>query len=89
MADPSLTPFELRLLDFFISEAQATAADVDWEAFAQAAHDVMQNVPLRMAGDTHDYKISEKVRKALAEALSTPGISLEELIRIRKIIRIL
>lgn len=89
MVDPDLKPFELRLLDFLITEAQAAHADVDWEATRNAAADIMQTVPLRVAGDTYDYKISEKVRKALAEALSTPGISLAELIRIRKIIRTL
>jgi hypothetical protein len=89
MTDPNLTPHELRLLDFFISEAQTAHADVDWAAMRDAAGDIMATVPLRMAGDTYEDTISEKVRRALVEALSTPGISLAELIRIRKIIRTL
>ena len=90
MADPDLTPHELRLLDYFISEEQQTIhADVDWDAMRRAAGDIMATVPLRMAGDTKENSISEKVRKALAEALGTPGITLAELIRIRKIIRTL
>ncbi len=89
MADPNLTPYELRLLDFFITEAQIAGSDVDMEAMRQAAADIMATVPVRMAGDTSANTISEKVRKTLVEALSTPGISLAELIRIRKIIRTL
>src|ERR1044071_2419928 len=83
MDDPNLKPVELRLLDYFINEQSAGAA-ID---LRNAAEDIMRTVPLRMAGDTQDYPISEKVRAALSDALSTPGISMAELIRIRKIIR--
>jgi hypothetical protein len=89
MADPNLTKDELGLLDFFISEIQAAGSHVGFRSMADAAADIMRTVPIRMAGDTDDYTISEKVRKALAEALATPDISLAELIRIRKIIRLL
>jgi Xaa-Pro aminopeptidase len=76
-------------LIFFIAEAQVAGSDVDWDAMARGAADIMTTVPLRKAGDTFDYKISAKVHAALAEALGTPGISLAELIRIRKMIRTL
>lgn len=89
MADPDLKPIELKFLDFLISKAQESLAEGDWQAAACAAHDVMQVVPLRMAGDTYESKIAEKVRKALAEALRTPGITIADLIHIRKVVRTL
>lgn len=87
MVEPKLTNDELHTLDYFIAESKEFGFSVDWMAVAQAVGEIMQGIPFVPSGATYDDKLSAKVRQAIIEALKTPGISLEQLIRIRKILR--
>ena len=87
MADPNLTTDELHSLDFFIAEAKALGLSVNWMQVAQAVGEIMQGIPFIPPGATYDDRITGKVRQAIIEALKTPGISVDDLIRIRKIVR--
>jgi hypothetical protein len=89
MAEPTLTTDELHSLDFFITEAKDLGLSVNWMQIAQAVGEIMQGIPFVRPGVTYDDGIPTKVRTAIIEALKAPGLSLDDLTRIRKILRCL
>lgn len=87
MTEPNLTTDELRTLDYFIAQADEFGFSVDWMQVAQAVGEIMQGIPFVPKGAGYDDKLSIKVRQAIIDALKTPGITLEQLRAIRKILR--
>jgi hypothetical protein len=87
MADPKLTNDELRLLDFFIAKAEERGLSRDFQQWADAAADIMTGVPIMLGPEASKDTISAKVHATMVETLKTPGITVEQLKRIRKILR--